>query len=374
MNFFISKIKGSGDWAYQEQKMIIKGNSGMEYVNDINIIEAVIHVLDTNNEEPILNNYQIDLTDDVYKFLYKHMDKCFNDEELRYAIFKPEKRIIKDISQEFLNGLSTDIIEISQGIAKQLFYIMKANKNIPSCDLITASISTDQGPMLAILKMDYVKNFTHKVDFVDNKLGIGIVEQQAGLPSSGQKVQKCAFIRPVRENQEIDLMVIDKQKRTKEGEDFGAEYFTDYFLGCTIVPNERDLTKSFIKAAEAFTRTNINNDAAKAVEIREVIKNKLKQEEIINVNEMAREIFEDEPETQTDFNDYMESKGIEGDITVDKTFIEKKFRKLKFNADAEIDLNMYSEVYEDKDKFEIIKNSDGTVNVVIKNIKNFIEK
>ena len=42
--------------------------------------------------------------------------------------------------------------------------------------VIVASIITDQGPMIAILKMDYVKNFTHQVDFVDDKIGIGIVE------------------------------------------------------------------------------------------------------------------------------------------------------------------------------------------------------
>jgi len=29
----------------------------MEYVNDINIIEAVIHILDSNSDEPILNEY-----------------------------------------------------------------------------------------------------------------------------------------------------------------------------------------------------------------------------------------------------------------------------------------------------------------------------
>ena len=44
---------------------------------------------------------------------------------------------------------------------------MKGNVNIPSCDLIVVSLITDQGPMIGILKMDYVKNFTHSVDFVE---------------------------------------------------------------------------------------------------------------------------------------------------------------------------------------------------------------
>ena len=56
----------------------------MEYVNDININEAVIHILDSNGEEPVLNEYSLDLDEDIYKFLFKHIEKCFKDEELKY--------------------------------------------------------------------------------------------------------------------------------------------------------------------------------------------------------------------------------------------------------------------------------------------------
>ena len=88
---------------------------------------------------------------------------------------------------------------------------MKGNTNIPSCDLIIVSLVTDQGPMIGILKMDYVKNFTHKVEFIENKIGIDIVPQAAGLPASSQRIQKAAFIKPIRENQVYNIMVIDKR-------------------------------------------------------------------------------------------------------------------------------------------------------------------
>ncbi|MCB8599923.1 nucleoid-associated protein, partial [Blautia sp. DFI.9.9] len=49
----------------------------MEYINDININEAIIHILDSNADEPVLNEYNLDLDEDIYKFLYKHIEKCF---------------------------------------------------------------------------------------------------------------------------------------------------------------------------------------------------------------------------------------------------------------------------------------------------------
>ncbi|MBM6859848.1 nucleoid-associated protein, partial [Clostridium saudiense] len=206
----------------------------MEYVNDINIQEAVIHILDSNSEEPILNEYILDLNEDIYKFLYKHMEKCLKDEELKTAVFNPERNIVKEIVQDYLNGIDKDIVSLSKELARQLFIIMKGNVNIPACDLIVASLITDQGPLIAILKMDYVKNFTHQVDFIDDKIGIGIVPQSAGLPGSSQRIQKAAFIKPIREGQKFDLWVIDKQKKSKDDDEYGTNYFLNNFLGCTI--------------------------------------------------------------------------------------------------------------------------------------------
>ena len=37
----------------------------LEYVNDINIQEAVIHILDSNSPDPILNEFTLELTEDI---------------------------------------------------------------------------------------------------------------------------------------------------------------------------------------------------------------------------------------------------------------------------------------------------------------------
>ncbi|MGG5461915.1 nucleoid-associated protein [Clostridium sp. B9] len=348
----------------------------MEYVNDINIMEAVIHILDNNNDEPILNEYKIELTDDVYKFIYKHVERCLKSEDLKYAVFNPERHVVKEVSQEFLNGANQDIVEVSQELARQLFYIMRANPDISSSDLLTVSISTDQGPMLGILKMDYIKNFTHKVDFVDDKIGIGIVEQAAGLPASGQKVQKCAFIKPVRDENEVDLMVIDKSKKSSEDDEYGANYFVNNYLGCKLIQNERDMTKTFVKATETWTRNNILEDAAKAEEIRTTIKSKLKEDDNINIEELSRELFKDEKEVRLkeDFTTFVRGHGLSEDVEIDKLWVEKKMKRTRLNIDKEIDLYIDDETYHDNSKFEIIRNGDGSINLVIKNVKNYIEK
>lgn len=345
----------------------------MEYINDISINEAVIHILDSNGEEPVLNEYSLELDEDVYKFLYKHIEKCLKDEDLKYGVFNPERNIVKEVVQDYLNGIDNDLINLSKELARQLFIIMKSNENIPAGDLIIASINTDQGPMIAILKMDYVKNFTHEIQFVDQKIGIGIVPQAAGLPGSSQKIQKAAFIKPIREDERFNLMILDKQKSSKEDE-YGSNYFINTFLGATLIINERDMTKTFVKAAENWTRKNITDDAGKAEEIRTAIKNKLKEEDSINIEEFSKELFTEQPQVKEDFSNYIKQQGLDEEIAVDKTWVDKKLKRIRLNIDKQIDLYINEEIYHDSSKFEVQRNGDGSINLIVKNVINYIEK
>lgn len=346
----------------------------MEYINDINIQEAVIHILDSNGGEPILNEYCLDLNEDIHKFIYRHIEKCFNDEELKYAKFNPERNIVKEVVQDYLNGIDSDLINLSKELAKQLFIIMKGNINIPSCDLLVVSILTDKGPMIGILKMDYVKNFTHQIDFIENKIGIDIIPQAAGLPASSQRIQKAAFIKPIREEDIYNLMVIDKQKKSKDEDEYGTNYFISNFLGCNIVTNERDMTKNFLKATENWTRDNLAEDAVKAEMVRSTVKAKLKEEESINIEELSNELFKEEPTIKEKFSNFVKGQSLTEEIEIDKQWVEKKLKRKRLKIDKDIDLYINEEAYGDDTRFEIQRNGDGSINMIIKHVRNYIEK
>ena len=346
----------------------------MDYINDINVNEAVLHILDNNSTEPILNEYSLELSEDTYKFIYKHIEKCLKDEELKYAKFNVERNIVKEIVQDYLNGTDNNLIELSKELARQLFSIMKSKGNIPSCDLLVASIVTDKGPMIVILKMDYVKNFTHQVDFVEDKIGIGIVPQDAGLPGSSQKIQKAAFIKPIREDDRYNLMILDKQKKSNDEDEYGTNYFLNSFLGCGVIVNERDMTKNFLKAAETWTRKNYPEDAATAEEIRTKVKSKLKEDDVVNIAQLSEELFKDKPEIRQDFSNYVSTQTTNKEVQVDKTWVEKKLKRVRLKIDKDIDIYINEETYHNNSKFEIQRNGDGSINMIIKHVMNYIEK
>lgn len=349
----------------------------MEYIKEVNINEAIIHVLDNNADEPILNEYALDLDEEKYNFILKHIQKCLKDEDLKYGVFTPESNIVKDFSQEYLNG-ENNILAVSKELAKQMFILMRSKGGISSCDLVVVSFTTEFGPILGILKMDYIKNYVHTIEFVDEKLGIDIVPQFTGLPGSSQRIQKCAFIKPIRDENSFDLMVIDKRSKTKESNNENQEndsnYFINNYLGCTTVDNERDVTKSFVKAAEKFTQNTFAQNADEAEVVRSTIKRKLREEDNIDVKELSKQIFPENNENKEKFVEFIAKQGITDNISLDKEWIDKKLKRVRLKIDKDIDLYVNEETYHDDSRFEIQRNGDGTINMVIKHVSNYVEK
>ncbi|NEZ81157.1 nucleoid-associated protein, partial [Clostridium botulinum] len=309
-----------------------------------------------------LNEYKLRLDDECYKYILKLIDKCLKDECLRYAKFNEGENIIKEISQEYLNG-KNDLLDVSKELARQLFILMKGNDNISSCDLMIVSISTEYGPMLAILKMDYVKNYIHVVDMVEDKVGIDIVPEFTGLPASAQKIQKCAFIKPIRENQEFNLMVIDKQKKNKTSEEYGSNYFITKYLGCKVVENERDSTKAFVQATEKWSKTNLNEDAATSEKIIRTVGKLLKEKDIIDIEEVSNDIFGENSDAKLNYEGFIAKQGIKEKIDVDKEWVDKKFKRIRLKIDRDIDLYIDKESYHDDSRFEVKRVGDGSVNI-----------
>ena len=84
-------------------------------------------------------------------------------------------------------------------------------------------------------------------------------------------------------------------------------------------------------------------------------------------------IFKNESEKQA-FVDFVAAQGIEEKLPVDRQWVEKRLKRVRLKIDKEIDLYIDSSVYHDESKFEIVRNGDGSINIIIKHVMNYIEK
>lgn len=354
-----------------EGKNIVLGS--MEIPNDVNIMSAIVNILDKGGDEPILNEYELELTEDTYKYIYKHIEKCFKNDKLKFGKFNPQLNTIKDICRNAITG-KEDLINASKKISNFLFNILSSSDATSSCDLITSIISTDKGYMLAILKLDYLSGFMHEINFEDEKMKIGITPVKTGLPCGTQKVKKAAFIVPTNDKG-YDLLYLDEVNKKSE-EDCDIGFWSGQFLNCEEVKSIKKDTTDFLKATENWTRLTRFDNAADSEHIRSVVRNTLTEDMTtsINIDELAENIFDNDDTHYVDFMEYMNKHGFENEIVIDKPTALKKLSKVKIQVDKDISLSMDITAYNNPDKFAIKKNPDGSIDMVIKNVKSYIEK
>jgi len=108
--------------------------------------------------------------------------------------------------------------------------------------------------------------------------------------------------------------------------------------------------------------------------VRTAIKRKLKEEDSIDVIELSKEMFPENHETKEKFVDFITQQGISENINLDKEWIDKKLKRVRLKIDKDIDLYVDTETYHDNSRFEIQRNGDGTINMVIKHVSNYVQK
>ena len=178
----------------------------------------------------------------------------------------------------------------------------------------------------------------------------------------------------IRDRGTSDLLVIDKINKKEEQEGYVSNYFIENYLECTLEKTTRDKTKEFITNAEKWTQKAFKENAESANEVRNTIKKKLREEDSINIENLATEMFHDNEEAKESFNTYLLEKGVKDTIDLDKNYIEKKLKRVRLKIDKDIDIYLSEEAYNDNMRFEIKPNGDGSVNMIIKNVINYIEK
>lgn len=341
----------------------------MRSIKNITINKAIIHIIDNSMEEPILNQRELNLTEDTLDFIGKHIAKASSDEEAKYGKFNGNNDIYNLCREAIYED--EKFIESSNILAEKFFTISKEGGLIPPGDLLVVKFESEYGKMLAIMKMIYNKTFIHAINYEDETMVIDIKPQYIGLPDTMQRLQKCALIN--FENESGELLIVNRPTK-QEREAKNLSTFTEEVIKCTLVEDKRDFTKAFAKTSEKWVRENLKEDAGKAEEVRREIGEILRNEEVIDIKEIATQVFQNE-EIAESYIDALKEEGLkEQRIEVDRDWVDKKLKRKKLKIDKDMEIYINSDAYNDINRFQIKRNGDGTIDIVIRQVRNYFEK
>jgi len=323
---------------------------------EIKINNAILHILDSAAALPVYSQENLQLEDEkVQEFIGKHIERIFNDQAVKSGKFI-ENSQIKDL----IKNINENFIDTSISIAEKLYELMLRYIEIPSGDLLMASLNIETHNYLIIIKFNYKEGYTHYVDYGDSGTSNKIVINKVMFPSETQKNIEAVLINL----EDLSLKIFEREYDI-EGEKI--LYFSKMFLGCDTDLSIKESIKVIREVAKDITKQYYDDDFNKVSEIKEAIYDNLDSGSI-EVENVANAIFKNSPDIKKEYMERVEEAGVNKVVDLEGKKPEKKLTVHKIKMDNGIQLDIPVDIYRDRNIIEFVNNPDGTISIIIKNI------
>lgn len=335
------------------------------------IERAIVHVLDKSGDAPLLTDQELELGPEVTAFLTHHIMKSLQSEKNRKLKMFNHAGVVYGGLMKIYDEEDA-FVESSKNIAEWLFKCMQEHPLIPSADLIVCQFSTGGERCLAAMKMDYQGSFVHDIQYAEDGFRVELISHEISLPSMSQRLNKAAFFRKPGVV-DYDLVVLDQPLKAEDGSII--EYFQKAFVQGSLVVDHMDKTRLVQDQMEKWVRNNMKDDMRNAIDVRANLENVFVNSGEINVGQLTEDIIDD-PDKREKFIENMERNGVDTDesFIIDKKWVAKKFKTKTVKTDTGFTIRGLFESFHDNAKIEVQHNGDGTVNYIIKNVRNISER
>lgn len=336
--------------------------------NNIVVHKTIIHYLNKETEKLILADYENTTNVDLVKDFKKIMNSVSKNEFTRKGVFTDYKdNEIKKYAEEMIYN-EDSFIENSKEIAKNLYDIMQLSENIDSGCLAIGLFTVNDEKQVGIFKIGFKKSYTNEVKKMENnRFRMNMIKKEDLIPENMVTTQS-AIILASGINDEYHALVLDKNA---EKEKLDSD-FIQKFLGISKVEDDAYKTRVIKETIENFIVNSYSENVKEGEDIRSYLTKTLKDETLVTPNEIINKLIEDNAKKEI-ITEVLEEKidDLDKTIELDKTWIDKKTKNRGFKTDTGFSIKGKIEDFDDPTKYSLVKNPDGSVNIVLKNIKFF---
>ena len=331
----------------------------------INIKRAILHILDTNINEPVLSEKEMFMDMEQNEFLERHIEKLIDDPNFK----KCETADENDETKILIQGLNSEnFIENSQKIGLKFFDIMYSNPAIPPADLLICTYECENKGYIGILKFNYKTSYIHSFHMSDELKTTSILKQKTTIANEKQKIDECILI----ESENFKLQIKEK-KYEVNGE--MVNYLSEVFIDGVTDFSLKEKYNIIEKTTEKIVKEYYNDDVQKKSEIKNAIKESVEQTGKINIEQVADKVFKNNDSMKQNYISQIKDEGFEEkEVEVTEAIERKIAKKQKIKTDEGIEISIPSEILTDKSKIEFKMNDDGTMSIIIKAINSYTGK
>ena len=231
----------------------------MRDIDKIGLERAILHQVEAGPSGLRMSGRELPLgqSPELAVFLAGHIRNGLKDSQTRAAKWPPPvlSAGVPATCRALLEG-TLDLVPASQDLAMALHAAIGNDQRIARGALAVAiyrdAAASDPDPehFVALVKLDPSDVFQQEWYTDDSGMSYLSVSLLAdALPTLRERLQKCAFVRIARPEDEYHLLVLDRQVP-----DVSARFFMQDFLGAEVAFDDKALTEGLYRALIAVRR------------------------------------------------------------------------------------------------------------------------
>ena len=332
---------------------------------NIVVHKAIVHYLNKETNTVLLTDYENTNDVELIKGFKKALKSVSKNEYSRKAKFQDYSN--NDI-KKYADGIMYDessFVENSKEIAKKLYESMQLSENIESGCLAIGLFTVDEEKQVGLFKINFKKSYTKEIkETRGSGLRMNIIKKDDLIPENMSTTQ-AAIIYASGLNDEYHLCVLDKKP---EKEQLDSD-FIQKFLCSNKVEDDTYKTRVLKDTIEGFITNAYGDDLKEGEGIRSYLTRMLKDETVISPKELVNSLIDDEYKRDTLLEVLNEKiENLDEQVELDNEWIDKKTKNRTLKTDVGLIIKGKMDDFEDPMKYSLVKNSDGSVNIVIKNV------
>ena len=326
---------------------------------EIIIHQAILHVLDTTLDAPVLSGGGMELTAEKTAYLQNHIEKLLASDEIRQCRPLPDSAFRNELEH------NQDFIDLSCRIAGVLFDYMHAHTTIPGADLAVVDFTRDGVPWLGILKLNYKNGYTHYTETVEGAPVNSIIQQRACLPTQSGKVEEGALVNLT----DYSMRLLEKKYDIDGHKEF---YLSSVVFQYTQAEPEKKKLQAIQEAAAQAVKDAYEDEPHADAQVAMLIANQAADNDNqVSVEQVRQQLAEEYPLAAVPFDDYVEKSEVLEEAAASVTVTPARIRRMESRSIRTangIEVKIPTELLNSDSELEFLHDPDGSVSLLIKNV------
>ncbi|RGB72749.1 nucleoid-associated protein [Faecalibacterium prausnitzii] len=326
---------------------------------EIIIHQAILHVLDTTLDAPVLSGGGMELTAEKTAYLQNHIEKLLASDEIRQCRPLPDSAFRNELEH------NQDFIDLSCRIAGVLFDYMHAHTTIPGADLAVVDFTRDGAPWLGILKLNYKNGYTHYTETVEGAPVNSIIQQRACLPTQSGKVEEGALVNLT----DYSMRLLEKKYDIDGHKEF---YLSSVVFQYTQTEPEKKKLQAIQEAAAQAVKDAYEDEPHADAQVAMLIANQAADNDNqVSVEQVRQQLAEEYPLAAVPFDDYVEKSEVLEEAAAPVTVTPARIRRMESRSIRTangIEVKIPTELLNSDSELEFLHDPDGSVSLLIKNV------